>query len=316
MLIELHARDFQPIVILWRPFHRNLVRFRKSWNPNASLVQAFANLFYISYTKLFFLVYIPFDGIDFVNEKGNSLNKFKATYIDPTIPYLHHKHIYLMVFSACLLVFIVISPILILTVYSTRLCNRLRNRLPPRLNLALLTFVDTYQGCFKDGTNGTRDYRALSGAFLALCVLILAVSTSRHVLALVNERSPGIGHQIGIIAFILLSVAFAVIRPYKSDIANHSGVCFSALYAVGSAILMSKGTAAVSEKGIIVTGCVLLSLPHIVFYGYVVYRLGKFLRQSDINFKATLKLLCFKEWRKQNEEGSALLNRANNMYSV
>ena len=85
---------------------------------------------------------------------------------------------------------------------------------------------------------------------------------------------------------------------------------FFGLIAVGSVILLIIDTAAAPEKyGIIVAGGVLLSLPHIVFYGYVLYRLGKLLKQSDINFKAALKVLCFGKWREQNER-SALLNNA------
>ena len=169
VLIELHARDIRLIVTLWKPFHGTLVRLRNTWNlNNISLVQAFANLFYISYTKLLFLVYFPLSCSTFTDENGNVLSRFKVTYIDPTVPYLHHKHIYLMAFSACVLIFIVIPPILILMVYSTRLCATLRNHLSPRLNIALLTFVNTYQGCYKDGTNGTRDYIwRLSGSLCA-----------------------------------------------------------------------------------------------------------------------------------------------------
>ena len=43
--IELHARDFKPVVMCWRPIFRNLTRLRKTWNPHVSLVQAFATIF-------------------------------------------------------------------------------------------------------------------------------------------------------------------------------------------------------------------------------------------------------------------------------
>ena len=123
--------------------------------------------------------------------------------------------------------------------------------------------------------------------------------------------SPANGLQVAFTVFIVLSVAFAVTRPYKSEVANHSIVCLTALMAVYCALLSNVYyTNSVSEKNvIIVVLVVLLSLPHIVFYGYVVYRLGKSLKQSDINFKAALKVLCFKQSREQNE-GTALLNHA------
>ena len=57
ILIELHARDFNPVVVLFRPLHQKLIRFRSSWNPRASLVQSFATIFFISFTKLLFLIF-------------------------------------------------------------------------------------------------------------------------------------------------------------------------------------------------------------------------------------------------------------------
>ena len=310
VVIELHARDFRPIVTLWRPCHRNLVRFRRSWNPHASLVQAFATLFYISYVKLLFLAYIPFTSSDFMDENGHVLSKLKVTYIDPTIPFLHHKHIYLMVFSVCILIFIVIPPILLLMVYPTRLCNRLRSHLSPRLNLAIFTFVDTYQGCFKDGTNGTRDYRSVSGGFLAFYVFVLIVSRATSLVVEVDERSPVITWQLAIIEFIVLSIAFAVVRPYKLEVANHSMVCLAALCAVHAALLLTFDTATVNRSNIVITaGVVLLSLPHVVFYGYVVYRLGYSLKHCDTNFKTALREWCFGQWWGQDER-LALINHA------
>ena len=310
VVIELHTRDFRPIVTLWRPCHRNLVRFRRSWNPHASLVQAFATLFYILYIKLLFLTYVPFTSADFMDENGHDLTKLKVTYIDPTIPFLHHKHIYLMVFSACILIFIVIPPILILMVYPTRLCNRLRSHLSPRLNLALFIFVDTYQGCFKDGTNGTRDYRSVSGSFLAFYLFVLVVNRAAGLLVEVDERSPVILWQLSIIAFIILSVAFAVIRPYKLEVANHSMVCLAALCAVYATLLLNFDTATANRSNIVITaGVVLLSLPHVVFYGYVLYRLRYSLKHCDTNFKMALREWCFGQWWGQDER-LALINHA------
>jgi hypothetical protein len=273
-------------------------------------VQAFATLFYISYVKLLFLAYIPFGTSDFMDENGHVLTKLKVTYIDPTIPFLHRKHIYLMVFSVCILIFIVIPPILLLMVYPTRLCNRLRSHLSPRLNLALFTFVDTYQGCFKDGTNGTRDYRSVSGGFLAFYVFVLVVSRGANLLVEVDERSPVISWQLAIVAFIVLSIAFAVVRPYKSEVANHSMVCLAALCAVHAALLLNFDTATANRSNIVITaGVVLLSLPHVVFYGYVVYRLGYSLKHCDTNFKTALREWCFGQWRGQDER-LALINHA------
>ena len=57
---ELHARDFKPIVIMWKPFPRYYIRFYTTWGANASMIQAFSSLFFLSYAKLFFDMFADF----------------------------------------------------------------------------------------------------------------------------------------------------------------------------------------------------------------------------------------------------------------
>ena len=44
----------------------------------------------------------------------------------------------------------------------------------------LCTFVESFQGQYKDGTNGTRDFRMVSTTFLILRIVILASFLNRH----------------------------------------------------------------------------------------------------------------------------------------
>ena len=298
VVIEFHSRDFRPVVTLCKPLHRILVRFRRSWNPDASLVQAFATIFFISYSKLLFMAYIPFDRSDFMNEKGHVLTDFEVTYIDPTVPFGHRKHIYIMIFSICILFFIVMPPILILMFYPTRLFGKLQSRLSPRMNISLFIFVNTFQGCYKDGTNGTRDYRAISGGVLAGCMFLIAVVRGASLLNEVNDREPMLSWQIPIILMIALSVAIAVLRPYKSEAANHSGVTVFAVLAACATLYISILTATLNTN-IIIVSIALLSLPHCVFYGYVVYRLGKLLKQANV--KAAIGKWCSRQSRGEVE---------------
>ena len=139
---------------------------------------------------------------------------------------------------------------------------------------------------------------------------MLAVGASADMLVEVNAN-PMIAWQIVNIMLTILSVACAVIRLYKSEVANYSGVSLSALCAVYTVILVQFNASVVHEgiDIIISGGGVLLSLPHFVFYGYVIFQLGKILKRSDITFKTVLQVLCSGESRGQNEE-SALLNHA------
>ena len=234
VLVELHAKDFRPVVVVWKPILHKLIRFRREWNPNSSLLQAFATLFFLSYAKLIFLTAMPFSVAYFVNEHGHS-NKGTPS-IDPTISFWDTKHIILMAFSISILVLVILPPILVLIAYPTKQFRKLQNSLSSRMNLAIQAFVGPFQGCFKDGMNGTRDYRALSGGILALLLLMVVISRCVGGFVEVDAREPVLAVPVIVTIFIILSVGFAVFQPYKTDIANHTGVTLSALIAVVSAL--------------------------------------------------------------------------------
>ena len=71
-------------------------------------------------------------------------------------------------------IFIILPPILLLLIFPTCLFNKLSRHLKPRWAVSIQIFVDTIQGCYKDGTDVTRDYRAVSRYLLAVCLLIPA----------------------------------------------------------------------------------------------------------------------------------------------
>ena len=54
--IELHAHNFTPVVSLTKLILRLPVQFYSTWEPNASIIQAFSSLFFLSYAKLNVLI--------------------------------------------------------------------------------------------------------------------------------------------------------------------------------------------------------------------------------------------------------------------
>ena len=55
-------------------------------------------------------------------------------------------------------------PTLLLFLYPCHICQRFLNKINCN-SVILRTFMDVFQGNYKDGTNGTRDYRFFSGIF-------------------------------------------------------------------------------------------------------------------------------------------------------
>ena len=287
--IELHAKDFKPIVSLWKPFKGNYERFIRSWDPNKSLIQVLATLFFLSFTKLIIITYEPFLITRVFNMQSKMVKH--VTYIDPTVIPYSKKHMPLVFLSAIILIFIVLPPMILLAVYPTRCFRKVSTCLKPRWLIALHTFTDTFQGCYKDGTNGTRDYRAISG-------YILAVSLA--VPLLLGVMSPVTGHsnttflwQIPIALSTALSIACVVLEPYKHRVANISGAILPAILAVAASIDFSLYTYNISTP-VIVLCVAVFSCPHFVFYGYGIFWLAKRLKQCDST--------------EHREEGAPLLN--------
>ena len=205
-VIKLYIRNFKPVVVLWRLFGRVYVQCYRAWDPRSSMIQAFASLFFLSYAKLLYLISEAFFWNALSNSGGNV--KVRILYTDPNVPYFSTKHILLMAFSVGVAVFVFLPPLLILIVYPTSLYRKISNRIQPKWRLRIKTYVEPFHGCFKDGTNGTGDYRSLSGGFfIILCILPLALY------GLVIIITPNSQNYFSyIMAVLLCALAFICIR--------------------------------------------------------------------------------------------------------
>ena len=121
---------------------------------------------------------------------------------------------------ACLAMFFLLIftllPILVLFLYPCSCFQVCLNRTGCSCQL-LHTFMDTFQGHYKNGTNGTRDLRFFSGLYLLLRVVVYA--------------STVLSYQFGSYAYntviiAVLSVSVALAQPYKEYIYNVIDSCF------------------------------------------------------------------------------------------
>ena len=70
----------------------------------------------------------------------------------------------------------------------------------------------------------------MSGGILAFIVVMAIIGYSSNMLVEVNDRQPIMSKQLTIWSMIELSVMMATLRPYKSETANHTAVCLTALF--------------------------------------------------------------------------------------
>ena len=82
---------------------------------------------------------------------------------------------------------------------------------------ALHILADVFQGCYKNRTDGTNDYRYFAAFYFILHIIVLLVNVLNHVI--------GLGWTLSTAVLIIGSLLFALLRPYKKNWLKHSWLC-------------------------------------------------------------------------------------------
>ena len=272
-LMQLHTRNFRPVVVLWGVLSRVFVQFYRAWNPRSSMIQAFASLFFLSYAKLTYLIWEAFARSFIKSDMGLPASS-KLFYTDPNVPYNSTKHIVLMVFSVAVAIFGFLPPLLILLVYPTSLYRHISSHISPKWRIRIKTYSELFHGSFKDGTNGMRDYRFLSVWVLLFFgfVLQLLPLLIRAVLQDTQDTSL----YITAIFFSIVAFLCTLLQPYKARLAN----AFTTGLLITLSILIAIAAAVYDETKIAIVEIWVFFLsvvPHCVLWGYIVWRMVKIL---------------------------------------
>ena len=170
ILVKLYYYNCTPIVLIWRPFQRCSFWFSRQWNIHTSLVDAFATfllLAYIKFLSVSFSLLFPAVAYD---STGRPLTP-TYLFIDGTVEYFGEEHLPYALLAIANLITFTIFPILILCLYPCRLFQQCLNHCNLSFQ-ALHTFMDAFQGSFKNGTDGTRDCRYFAALYLILRVAV------------------------------------------------------------------------------------------------------------------------------------------------
>jgi len=172
------------------------------------LLLSFSKILFVSFTLLYtFHIYYPWHRTHF-GEKC-------VLYYDPTVECHTQENSIFAAIAGCVLVIFIVSPTILLILYPTRLFRRFITCCGFRRWHALHMFVESFQGQYKDGTNGTRDFRMVSTSFLILRILDLVSFLKSH------HPSSWISSDLRCVLFVSAACFYAVMRPYKSNFRNN-----------------------------------------------------------------------------------------------
>ena len=215
VLIELHDHNCKVVTILSMPLRKLYYYFLGRWDPKQSILSTFATFLLLSYSKLLFVSCNFLFAVQSYNSTGGLIPKSTVLLYDPNIPFFQSKHTpYIIIALSVITTFILLPPLLLL-LYPTRLFRGLLTCCGFRRWDILQMIMDTFQGWYKDGTEGTYDYRSLSALYMLLRVGL--VGEYLIVIGLNMHDNGGLKWFVTGLMHAFLGIFFFIVKPYKKQ---------------------------------------------------------------------------------------------------
>ena len=240
MMIGLHDSNYKLFVILWNPFRGFFSTFQRNWDIRTSTVDAFTTFLYLAnmnYLSMCFDLLVPVKVYHFVTPELH-VNYTWQLYYDASVPYFSTAHLPYAILAITMLLIFVLTPTLVIIAYPMKICQKCFIILPHRSQIFLHTFMDSFQGCYKDGTeHGTRDCRWFSSLLLMLRFIL--ISMYAYFLDTVF-------YQSGAMALVITAIITIVADPFKTHLSHHSSIMaifvlfIAALYACALGFNMAE----------------------------------------------------------------------------
>ena len=238
--IELYDRNFKIFLLISYPIRKCLTIFRTTWDPRRTILNTFITFFLLSYSKLLFVSINLLIASQSFNSEGERVPSTMVLLYDPSIRFFHPEHIPYAILALLVIVVFVLLPLLVLVLYPTRLFHQILFLLRFQRWDILHHIMNIFQGWYKDGTEGTRDYRSFSALYLLLrvgfgCLLVAALLQNDF-----GDRYFQILVVLGVFQ-ILLGVVLFTIKPHrKTWMSNADGIIFTLFGVMSLLVNFSK----------------------------------------------------------------------------
>ena len=211
-VVALHGRGFKPVVVVWRPLTACFTKFKEEWKIRDSLIHTIATFLLLSYTKVVVVSIRILNGTVIYNVNGDGVAL--VPYFSTQDSYFHGEHAAYAMLAILTLSTLVAIPPIVLLLYPFRKCHVCMGVFcRPRLQNGLRTFVESFQGSYKDGTSNRYDFRYTAGWYFLLRIIVAVGGID-------NVFSPHFGQQAIALVLFLTAVGFALLQPYKKHLLN------------------------------------------------------------------------------------------------
>ena len=200
------------VALVWNPIYAMMNLIHRTWSFKRSFVDTFATFFILSYSKL---LSISFHSLMYSSlHNVNGTRVVNCVYSDCSLDYFGKDHWYYGVLSYIIFISCVFLPMILMFIYPMRWFHRCLTRCNVNQEL-LRSFMDSFQGCYKDGTNGTRDCRYFAGVYLLLRIILFVAF---------GITLTGLFYAVITIIFIVMGILIITVRPYKQKYAIYNKV--------------------------------------------------------------------------------------------
>ena len=213
VIIKLHYHVYSNITCGCVRVQNCLARFRRRFNIHESLVDAFSTFLILSYVKIGYTsIYILVPVVVYQPDGTHTTR----SYAEPSMAYFgkHHSP-YALAALSTLIVFCWL-PLLIIFLYPLRIFQKCLNKCSCHC-LTLHAFADSFYSGYKDGTEGTCDYRWFAGVHLLIrfaMILLFAFVKNFFLFSLFAS----------LFSFTLVAV-IALLKPYKKESDTRIDIC-------------------------------------------------------------------------------------------
>ena len=259
--IELHANNFKPIILLWKPFHKCFSRLRRAWDPKASIINAFSSFFLLTSSRTIYAAVRSLHTVKMYEAlPHNNLIARRVLYVD-----LNASRTLPLIYGITLIV-LFLFPTILFCIYPIKYIRvSVEYLLSLKSQNALRVFMDTFHGHCKDGTDGSRDFRAVSG----LPMLVLLAVTSLQIFQSTSLDSlPAIPLLCFAASFFIASA-----RPYKKTTINVVVSFMFGLTAFYLTVISHTFAEHKHVKALIFLLLICILVPHLVLISYISYKL-------------------------------------------
>ena len=220
LCIKLHDRKNLVIIVLVYPLRCCFKRFRTNWDPKQTILKTFTTFFLLSFSKIFLISINLTLVVQPYNARGDVIRNSTLLLYDPSIMAFHSKHIPYVILAISTTVFFILLPFLTLLFYPTRCFRKCITLLGFRRWDILHNIMDVFQGPFKDGTEGTPDYRYFSALYL-----LLRIGNGLYIFVeYLTNYSHNFNHDkwlVSALFHVFLGMILLIIKPYKKVWMSH-----------------------------------------------------------------------------------------------